>query len=154
MRKFYLSGMLAAALIAAPAQAGDAAFTPDAATTWSARTMRIANIVNLADPQALGENDFKMACDGLAGEQRKHEYGKEPSWALWSQINICSAFDSWAGKRISSKSPCKSLEKGLKDLDNATAETAPAEVVSAAQAMRASVSAILQSAHSNDSCKR
>ena len=153
MKKLYLFGLLATALVAAPAQAGDTAFTPDAATTWSARTMRMANIVNLADPQALTKNDFKGACDGLTGEQMKHEYGKEPRWALSSQLNICSAFDGWAGKMMGSKSPCKSLEKGLKDLDNATAETAPPEVVSAAQSMRASGNAILQSGHSNKACK-
>ncbi len=153
MRKYYLTGLLAAALLAAPAQAGYASFTPDAAVTWSARTMRMAGIVNLDNPQALSKNALKFACDGLTGEQMKHEYGKEPRWALSSQLNICSAFDGWAGKMMGSKSPCKTLEKGLKDLANATAEAAPPEVVAAAQAMRASGNAILQSGHSNNACK-
>lgn len=154
MNKHYLIGpLLAAALIAAPAQAGETPFTPDAAATWTARAIRIAGIVDLANPRELGDADFKQACDGLWTEQLKHEYGKEPRWALMSEFNFCNAFDGWAGKRMGSKSPCKTLEKGLKDLDNATAETAPAEVVAAAQAMRASGDALLQSAQSNKHCK-
>ena len=113
----------------------------------------MAGIVNLDNPQALSKNDLKFACDGLTGERMKHEYGKEPRWALSSQLNICSAFDGWAGKMMGSKSPCKTLEKGLKDLANATAEATPPEVVAAAQAMRASGNAILQSGHSNNACK-
>lgn len=153
MRKSYLPGFLAAAMIAAPAQAGDTAFTPDAAATWSIRTMRLAHIVDIANPKQLSKNDFKIACDGLTGEQMKHEYGKEPRWALAAQLNICSAYDGWAGKFQGSKSPCKTLEKGLKDLANATLETSPAEVVSAAQAMRATGDNILQASKLANACK-
>lgn len=153
MRKYCLAGLLAASLLAAPAQAGDANFTPDAATTWSARTMRMAHIVDPNNVRTLEKNDFKLACDGLTGEQMKHEYGKEPRWALSSQLNICSAYDGWAGKMMGSKTPCKALEKGLKDLANATPETSPAEVVAAAQAMRAAGDLMLQSGRMNKNCK-
>lgn len=153
MRKHYLAGLLTASLLAAPAQAGDASFTPDAAATWSARTMRLAHIIDPANMRTLEKNDFKMACDGLTGEQMKHEYGKEPRWALSSQLSICSAFDGWAGKMIGSKSPCKTLEKGLKDLEKATPETSPPIVVAAALAMRATGDMMLQSARMNKKCK-
>ena len=48
MRNRFLTALLAASLLAAPALAGDASFTPDAAATWSARTLHMADIVNLA----------------------------------------------------------------------------------------------------------
>jgi len=153
MRKYYLTGLLAASLLAAPAQAGDTTFTPDAAATWSVRTIRMAHVVDLANPRQLTKNDFKMACDGLTGEQMKHEYGKEPRWALSAQLTICSAFDGWAGKFQGSKSPCKTLEKGLKDLDHATAAAAPPEVVAAAQAMRATGEHILLASKEANACK-
>ena len=154
MRKHLLAGLLTAALLAAPAQAGDANFTPDAAATWSARTMRMAHIVDPANLQELTKDDFKFACDGLTGEQMKHEYGKVPRWALSSQINICSAYAGWRGSLMGSKSMCKTLESGLKDLDKAMPGIAPDEVVSAAQAMHKTGDLILQSAQQHKACKR
>lgn len=153
MRKFYLTALLASAILAYPAQAGDTGFTPDAAATWSARTMRMAHIPDTANLQEL-QSDFKSACDGLTGEQVKHEYGKVPRWALSSQLNICSAYAGWRGSLMGSKSMCKSLESGLKDIDKAVPGSAPDEVVTAALAMRKTGDLILQSAQQAKACKR
>ena len=153
MRKLFVIGLLAAALTAYPAQAGDSGFTPDAAATWSARTMRMAHIVDPTNLQELQDN-FKSACDGLTGEQMKHEYGKVPRWALSSQINICSAYAGWRGSLMGSKSMCKTLESGLKDIDKAVPGSSPDEVVTAALAMRKTGDLILQSAQQAKACKR
>lgn len=153
MRKLLVTGLLAATLTAYPAQAGDSGFTPDAAATWSARTLRMAHIVDPANLQEL-KDDFKSACDGLTGEQMKHEYGKVPRWALSSQINICSAYAGWRGSLMGSKSMCKTLESGLKDIDKAVPGSSPDEVVTAALAMRKTGDLILQSAQQAKACKR
>ena len=58
MRKSYLFGLTA--LIATAAVAGDAAFTPDAAATWSARSILMANVTNFESGELQGK--LKAAC--------------------------------------------------------------------------------------------
>ena len=58
MRKSYLFGLTA--LIATAAVAGDSAFTPDAAATWSARSLLMANVTNFEPGELKGK--FKNAC--------------------------------------------------------------------------------------------
>ena len=149
MRKSYLFGLTA--LIATAAAADDATFTPDAAATWSARSLLMANVTNFEPGELKGK--FKVACSDLTGEQMKHEYGKEPRWALSAQLNICSGYNGWAGKFIGSKQPCKELEKGIKDLANAMPATAPPEVVAAAQALSATARNLVDAAQQAKGCK-
>jgi hypothetical protein len=149
MRKLYLATLLAIATTSSAALAGDSAFTPDAAATWSARTLRMASIMDDAEAGTFGKASLARACDGLTGEQMKHEYGKEPRWALAAQLEICSAFDGWAGKFGGSKGPCGTLKKGLKDLANATPETSPPEVVAAAGKLRETVDLLLAATRDN-----
>ena len=149
MRKSYLFGLTA--LIATAAVAGDAAFTPDAAATWSARSMLMANVTNFEPGELQGK--LKVACADLTGEQMKHEYGKEPRWALSSQLNICSGYNGWAHKFMGSKQPCKELEKGIKDLSNANPQTSPAQVVAAAQALSTSARNLIDAAKEAKGCK-
>lgn len=150
MRKLLFTAMIFSAT-ATTAVAGDAAFTPDAASTWSARSLRMAAVKDFAPGELKAK--FSAACDGLTGEQMKHEYGKEPRWALSSQLNICLGYSGWAGKFMGSKEPCKMLEKGVEDLDKATPETAPAEVVQAAQALRTTVTDLVDAAKEAKGCK-
>ena len=151
MRKFSAAFMLTAALVGTAALAGDASFTPDAAATWSARSLLMANVINFEPGELKGK--FKLACSDLTGEQMKHEYGKEPRWALSSQLNICSGYNGWAGKFIGSKQPCKELEKGIKDLANATPLTAPPQVVAAAQALSTTARKLVDVAKEAKRCK-
>ncbi len=144
MKKRHLAALFAATISSA-ALAGDTAFTPDAAATWSARSLQMAGVLDQAAAGTLSKASFATACDGLTGEQMKHEYGKEPRWALASQLDICSAYNGFAGKFGASKNPCSSLKKGLGELDGATPESSPPEVVSAAAALRTTVTALLGS---------
>lgn len=150
MRKVYLAGLILA-LTATTALAGDASFTPDAAATWSARSLRMASVVDFAPGELKAK--FSAACDGLTGEQMKHEYGKEPRWALTSQLDICAGYGGWAHKFMGSKEPCKALEKGIKELDKATPETAPPEVAQAASALRATATKLIAAAKGAKGCK-
>jgi hypothetical protein len=136
----YLTGLLVMLTMATPAWADDTPFTPDAAATWSARAMRMANVAGDGD---LSRASFGTACDGLTGEQMHHEYGKEPRWALGAQLEICAGYDGWAGKFGASKGPCSLMKKGLEQLANATLENSPQEVVAAAAALRQTVTTLL-----------
>lgn len=146
MRGRYVTGLFVMAIIATPAWAGDTTFTPDAAATWSARTLRMANIG--ADGE-VSRASFGSACEGLTGEQMHHEYGKEPRWALAAQLVICSGYDGWAGKVGGSKGPCTLLKKGLGELGKATPETSPPEVVAAAAALTGTINTLLAAAENN-----
>lgn len=143
MRAIHIVGLLAVTLAPAAAWAGDTPFTPDAAATWSARTLRMARITDDAAAGNLTKASFATACDGLTGEQMRHEYGKEPRWALAAQLEICSAYDGWAGKFGGAKGPCGVMKKGVADLDKATPDNSPPEVVAAAVALRATISTLL-----------
>lgn len=151
MRPFYFAATLSCLMTGTPALAGDTPFTPDAAATWSMRSLRMAEILNFAPGELKG--NFKRACDGLTGEQMKHEYGKEPRWALSAQLDICLAYDGFAGKFQGSHTPCKSIEKGIKELDQATAEAAPTEVVEAARSLQSAVAALLHATQQANACK-
>jgi hypothetical protein len=140
MRTRHLTSLLALTFLTTPVWASEASFTADAATTWSARTLRMANV---AGNDAGVKASLAAACDGLTGEQMKHEYGKEPRWALAAQLEICAGYDGWAGKFGGSKGPCGSLKKGLGDLAHATLETSPPEVVAAAAALRDTLTKLL-----------
>ncbi|MES2095703.1 MAG: hypothetical protein V4459_03005 [Pseudomonadota bacterium] len=143
MKKLHLAGMLAMVTVSGTALAGDTAFTPDAAATWSARTLLMAKVYDDAAAGTLTKQSFAVACDGLTGEQMKHEYGKEPRWALGVQLEVCSGFDGYAGKFGGSKKPCDMFKKGLKDLDDASSPGTPPEVVNAAAALRQTLTVIL-----------
>lgn len=143
MRAIHVAGLLGVALAPAPAWAGDTPFTPDAAATWTARTIRMAKITDDAAAGNLTKASFATACDGLTGEQMRHEYGKEPRWALAAQLQICSAYDGWAGKFGGSKGPCTVMKKGVAELAKATPDNSPAEVVAAAVALRSTISTLL-----------
>ena len=151
MRKSCLVGMIIVTVMGTAATAGEASFSPDAAATWSARSLLMANVTQFEPGELKGK--FKVACSDLTGEQLKHEYGKEPRWALSAQLNICSGYNGWAGKFIGSKQPCKELEKGIKDLANATAATAPPEVVTAAQALSTTARNLVDAAKQAKGCK-
>jgi hypothetical protein len=144
MRALHLTSFLAMAIIAAPAAAGDGGFTPDAAATWSARSLLMAKVMDDAAAGQLNKASFATACNGLTGEQMKHEYGKEPRWALAAQLVICSGYDGWAGKFQGAKNPCAMLKKGLKELEGASAASNPPEVVAAGAALRTTVSLLLE----------
>ena len=150
MRKLFVAAAVFVGTATA-ALAGDASFTPDAAATWSARSLRMASVKDFAPGELKGK--LSAACDGLTGEQMKHEYGKVPRWALSSQLNVCSGYSGWAGKFIGSKEPCKALEKGITDLDRATLETAPPEVVQAAQTLRTTLTSLVDAAKEAKGCK-
>lgn len=154
MRTIYRAMALALAGVATAAIAGDTPFTPDAAATWSARSLLMAKVYDDAADSTLSKQSFAVACNGLTGEQMKHEYGKEPRWALSSQIWICGAYDGWAGKFQGNKAPCKSLKKGLEELDKANAGVNPPEVTAAASKLRATIVAIMTVAQANKgACK-
>lgn len=143
----------AAALLSTPALAGDDEFKGDSAATWSARSLMMANItMNGSDPGSIG-NMLAVSCNGITGEQMHHEYGKVPRWALGSQLDICSAYDGWAHKFGGSKGPCKMLEKGLKELENAQPGKAPDEVVAAAGELRTTVTTLLAATRGTHACK-
>ncbi len=136
-------------LLSTPALASDDEFKGDAAATWSARSLMMAHLdVNGTDPSAIGRM-LAVSCDGITGEQMHHEYGKVPRWALGSQLEICAGYNGWAHKFGASKNPCKSLEQGLKQLENAQPGKAPEDVVAAAAALRETVSNLLKAAQSN-----
>src|ERR1700712_3612534 len=116
MRKLYLAGMLTATMIGSAALAGDTQFTPDAAATWSARSLLMAKVYDDAADGTLTKRSFGVACDGITGEQMKHEYGKEPRWALGAQLQVCAGYHGLAGKFRGSKKPCVNLKAGLKEL--------------------------------------
>ena len=143
MRKLYLAAVLAAATIGSAALAGDTQFTPDAAATWSARTLLMAKVYDDAADGTLSKQSFAVACNGLTGEQMKHEYGKEPRWALGVQLEVCAGYDGYAGKYGGSKKPCDMFKKGLKELENASAPGTPPDVVNAAAALTQTLSTIL-----------
>jgi len=144
---------LAAAGLIAAAPAGDE-FKGDAAATWSARSLMMANVTSGGTDPASIRFALGRSCDGLTGEQMHHEYGKAPRWALGSQIWICSAYDGWAGKFQGAKAPCKALEKGLKELDNAQPGKAPDDVVAAAGELRTTVTSLLKAGNaSKHGCK-
>jgi hypothetical protein len=139
----------AAGLTLTPALAGDDDFKGDSAATWSARSLMMAHLdANGTDPGSIGRT-LAVSCDGITGEQMHHEYGKVPRWALGSQLEICSGYNGWAHKFGASKNPCKSLEQGLKQLENAVPGKAPEDVVAAAAALRETVTNLLTAAQSN-----
>jgi len=143
---------IAAAGLIAAAPAGDE-FKGDSAYVWSARSLRMADIGGGdADP-----DDIRFAlgrvCDGLTGEQMRHEWGKVPAWALSSQTLICSGYDGWAGKYGGTRQPCKMLERGLKELNHAQPGRAPDQVVAAAARLRMTVVNMLKAANAQRGCK-
>jgi hypothetical protein len=142
MRKSWLS-IIVALTASGAALAGDTQFTPDAAATWSARTLLMAKVYDDAADGTLTKRSFAVACDGLTGEQMKHEYGKEPRWALGVQLEVCNGYDGYAGKFQGSKKPCAMFKKGLKELENASAPGTPPEVVNASAALRRTLETIL-----------
>jgi hypothetical protein len=91
------------------------------------------------------------ACDGLQGEQMSHEYGKVPRWALGAQLDMCSAMERWGGKGfMTSKVPCRTMERGISALDGVKPGVDPAEVVEAAAKLKATASLLLQVAKAKD----
>ena len=125
---------LLSATFAGAAQASD--WTPDSEATWVARTNILAQVggdgSQSYDMTQLGDN-MAAACDGLQSEQMAHEYGKEPRWALSSQLLVCSAYNRWSGKAfMTSKRPCHDLETAVSQLGEAKAGQDPDDVVQAA----------------------
>ena len=144
MRKLYLAGVLATATFASAALAGDTPFTPDAAATWSARSLLLAKVYDDAVAGTLSKRSFGVACDGITGEQMKHEYGKEPRWALGAQAYVCIAYDGYAGKFRGSKFPCRDLKRGREELANAAQPGTPQDVADAAATLTRTIDAILE----------
>lgn len=136
-------------MLATPALAGDDEFKGNSAATWSARSLMMAHLdANGGDPGSIGHM-LGVSCNGITGEQMHHEYGKVPRWALASQLEICAAYNGWAGKFGASKAPCQTLEKGLKDLDNAQPGKAPDDVVAAAAELRNTVTNLIAAARNS-----
>jgi hypothetical protein len=152
MHRIYLIGMVTVVALGTPAMAAETPFTPEAAAAWSERSLRMAKVVDLAFGESITRDSFSAACQGLTGEQMKHEYGKEPRWALSAQIRICSAYDGWARKFQGNKAPCAALKKGMGDLDKGRESVNPEEVVLAANALQNAAARILASAQSNHAC--
>ncbi len=136
---------LIATTCAGAAQATD--WTPDAEATWVARTNILAQVggdgTQQYDMAELGTH-MASACDGLQSEQMAHEYGKEPRWALSSQLLICSAYERWSGKSfMTSKRPCNDLQTAAKQLGEAKPGQDPDDVVQAAANMTQTAQLIL-----------
>lgn len=153
MRPLYLAGVLTAVTIGSAALASDTPFTPDAAATWSARSLLMAKVYDDAADGTLSKRSFAVACDGITGEQMKHEYGKEPRWALGAQLQVCSGYDGLAGKFGGSKKPCVNLKAGLKELAHATEPGTPPEVAAAAAALTKTLIAIITAGEGKRGCK-
>lgn len=136
---------LMGATCAGAVQASD--WTPDSEATWVARTNILAQVggdgSQAYDMDELGTH-MASACDGLQSEQMAHEYGKEPRWALSSQLLICTAYDRWSGKSfMTSKRPCSDLQTAVKQLGEAKPGQDPDDVVQAAANMTQTAQLIL-----------
>ena len=153
MGKLYLTGMLVGVTMGSAALAGDPQFTPDAAATWSARSLLMAKVYDDAADGTLTKRSFGVACDGITGEQIKHEYGKEPRWALGAQLQVCSGYDGLAGKFGGSKKPCVNLKAALKELAHATEPGTPPEVADAAAALTKTLLIIIEAGDGKRGCK-
>ncbi|MDB5432527.1 MAG: hypothetical protein JWP35_3643 [Caulobacter sp.] len=166
IRGFRPRAALALSLACGLAMAGQAQasqFTPEATGWWVVRTTNMANVFskNIKDGPTSDADRYAnldqltanlgQACDGLQGEQMKHEYGKVPQWALGAQIDICSGMERWAGKSfMTSRVPCDTVERGLKLLAQAKPGDDPPEVIAAVNALVPTVEALLTAAKAKD----
>lgn len=153
MRTNYLLGALAIMGMATAAQAGDDGFKGDAASVWSARTLLMAKVEDDAANGTLSKQSFAVACDGITGEQMKHEYGKVPRWALSAQLEVCVGYNGYAGKFQGSKKPCVNFKRGLKELAHATEPGTPTEVTNAAAALSHALTLLIVAGEGHNGCK-
>ena len=154
---------LAMILATGPASAGTSEWKGEAAGYWVVRANNMARVFQknindapVTDAEKYANKDALVAnlassCDGLQGEQMKNEYGKEPRWALGAQIDICSAYQRWAGQSfMTSKVPCDTATRGLKLLQEAKAGDEPPEVMAAVNALIPTVQSLLDAAKSKN----
>lgn len=153
MRKIYRLGALAMAGMATAALAGDDEFKGDSAPTWAARSLLMAKVEDDAANGTLSKRSFAVACDGITGEQMKHEYGKVPRWALMAQAEVCVGYNGYAGKFQGSKKPCVNFRKALDLLPNATKPGTPPEVTNAAAELSHTLTLLITAGEGHHGCK-
>jgi hypothetical protein len=144
-------------------QAFASEFKPEAATYWVIRTRHMAEVTTknlnagaeskadkIANADTLRASMIE-ACAGLQSEQMSHEYGKVPRWALGAQLTICTAMERWGGKGfMTSRVPCRDMEKGIQSLEMAKPGDDPADVVEAAASLKATAQLLLEVAKAKD----
>lgn len=149
MRMMCRLGALAmAGVTTAALAADDGNFKGDSASYWSARTLLMAKVTDDAASGTLNKQSFAVACDGITGEEMKHEYGKVPKWALQAHLEVCVAYNGYAGKMGGSKKPCDNMKKAIDFLGNATEPGTPADVTNAASTLSSTLRTILEATDS------